>query len=110
MGDDRRGGGCVVLGHSTLNMEAQAVLLSLLWLRSRQYTHVRIYTDASAIITHLQQNNNPLVNMKWIFQDIKNVAASFEWCIIVKVHRRMVQSAHDLANYCRRTPFSFSTS
>uniref|UniRef100_A0A803MUL5 RNase H type-1 domain-containing protein n=1 Tax=Chenopodium quinoa TaxID=63459 RepID=A0A803MUL5_CHEQI len=67
-----------------------------------QYPNLIIKTDASVVVESLQWQGKVLEELKRIVQDIKYLGLQRDFLVCIKVDRRSVQKAHDLAINCRK--------
>ncbi|KMT06335.1 hypothetical protein BVRB_7g160170 [Beta vulgaris subsp. vulgaris] len=92
-----------VFAHSALQTEIIACHLALSWGIARGLTHILLLTDSTLLIQLLHSVTTKDISVVHLLREIGAMGATFRWCRILKVSRREVSPAHDLARFVRAT-------
>ncbi|XP_021843644.2 uncharacterized protein [Spinacia oleracea] len=92
---------------SSDHAEAKACLLGLNWASQRQINRLRINTDSAALVSNLRLGRVVDITIMGIVEEIRNLGSTFQQCTILKVPRRNVTIAHNVATRCRKLGLSF---
>ncbi|XP_021839727.2 uncharacterized protein [Spinacia oleracea] len=103
-------GGCDYgLGHSALHVEAMACMRALQWASGSSIIDIAVYTDSSTLVDFLQGKVKSHIYVRWTVNAILEIGKTFKTCMINKVDRRDIQSAHDLARRAAKEGLQFSS-
>lgn len=94
--------------HTALQTEILACHLALSWASARGLTHILIMTESALLVQLLRSVTIRDISVLHLLTQIREMGATFSWCRIIKVSRRAVSQAHDLAHIVRISPNSYA--
>lgn len=97
------------LGNSALHVEAMACLRALQWAMELSFNDIVVYTDSTNLVSYLRKQVKPNIQLLWTIDTIFEVGKRFKKCIIYKVHRDQIHSAHVLAKRASTDGMQFSS-
>ncbi|XP_021728391.1 uncharacterized protein LOC110695470 [Chenopodium quinoa] len=103
------GGGNFCKAVSALHAEALACLMAIRWATLKGFPHVFLLSDSANLVQSLDNPHSAVVSIWWTIRDIQQLASTLRTCVVWKVGRDQVGMAHDLANTCRISFYSFAT-
>lgn len=96
------------LANSALHAEAKACLQAPRWCVSKGKDEVLILTDSVNLINNLSKPKAGDIAIQWTISEIIELASTYKTCVLIKVDRQQVSRAHEIANMCHLSCFSFS--
>ncbi|XP_056689042.1 uncharacterized protein [Spinacia oleracea] len=101
------GGGFYGCANSAIQVETETCLKAMQWVKQQKRSEIFIMTDSSVLVSTLRNAMTVDVTISWMIRKIKQLALSFHICTIIKVERKDIHQAHEIAQKCRKSGTSF---